>query len=54
MDSENGTIYGTSGFGAAISLVGPASIGATFGSASTADNSGAGGSKKHLTQYWVV
>jgi len=47
MDSENGTIYGTSGFGAAISLAaGPASIGATFGSASTADNSGAGGSKK--------
>ena len=47
MDSENGTIYGTSGFGAAISLgAGPATIGATFGNASTADNSGAGGSKK--------
>ena len=40
------TIYGTSGFGAAISLAaGPASIGATF-EVSTVDNSGAGGSKK--------
>jgi len=47
MDNESGAIYGTSGFGAAISLAaGPASVGATFGSASTADNSGAGGSSK--------
>jgi hypothetical protein len=46
MDNETAA-YGTSGFGAGLSLAaGPASIGATFGSASTADNSGAGGSKK--------
>ena len=46
LDGETAA-YGTSGFGAALSLAaGPASIGATFGSASTADNSGAGGSKK--------
>jgi len=47
MDNESGAIYGTSGFGAAISLAaGPASVGATFGSAGTADNSGEGGSSK--------
>jgi len=47
MDGEDGAKYGTSGFGAAISLAaGPASVGATFGSAGTADNSGEGGSSK--------
>ena len=46
MDNETAA-YGTSGFGAAVSLAaGPATIGATFGNASTKDNSGAGGSKK--------
>jgi len=39
--------YGGSGFGVSLSLAaGPASIGATVGSASTKDNSGAGGSLK--------
>ena len=47
IDGETAGVYGSSGFGVSLNMAaGPASIGATVGSASTQDNSGAGGSLK--------
>ena len=47
LDNETAGVYGSSGFGLSLNMAaGPASIGATVGSASTQDNSGAGGSLK--------